>query len=197
MSLVILISNLYNRFKQVVIIIVMEKVFDTLQCMIKDRNYTVTDNLDFGEPVIKVNDDLIVIFVEEAKVGINTIKNIEKTFEETQKNHAIIIYNNSITAFAKQSIIVLESQGKKLEFFKYDELTYNITKHKLVPKHILISNNEKRQLLKHYKVNETQLAYILKTDPVARYYNAKPGNVFKIITHSDVTQQNITYRVVV
>jgi len=165
--------------------------------MIKDRNYTVTDNLSFDEPVNKINDDIIVIFVEEAKVGINTVKNIEKTFEETQTSHAIVIYNASITAFAKQSTLVLEAKGRILEFFKYDELTYNVTKHKLVPKHIIISNNEKKTLLNHYKINENQLASILKKDPVVRYYNAKPGNVFKIVGHSDVTQRSITYRVVV
>lgn len=175
----------------------MEKVVDTLQCMIKDRNYTVTDDLAFDEPVNKINDNLIVIFVEEAKVGINTIKNIEKYFEETQTSHAIVIYNATVTAFAKQSINTLEAQGKVLEFFKYDELTYNITKHKLVPRHMLISDSEKQQLLNHYKVHESQLACILKSDPVVRYYNAQPGNVFKIIRHSDVTQHSVTYRVVV
>ena len=39
-----------------------------------------------------------------------------------------------------------------IEYFLEDELLVNITKHQLVPKHIAITDEEKKQLLKRYKV---------------------------------------------
>lgn len=173
----------------------MEKVSKTLFSMLRDRNIEI-ECTHFNDLITVVNKDLIVIKVEENKVGINTVKSIASSLEDYNANHAIVLYNNSITAFAKNSIVTL-LETKKVEFFMYEELMYNVTEHCLVPKHILISPKEKKTVLKTYNVSEKKIPYILSTDPVSRYYNAQPGQMFKIIRNSEVTCKSISYRVVV
>lgn len=174
----------------------MEKISATLFAMLRDRN-VVIECTHFDDPVTLVNNDLVVIKIEDPKIGINSVKYISTSLENYNVNHAIVLYSNSITAFAKNSIQTLVSEGKMLEFFLYQELMYNVTQHVLVPQHILLSPSEKQKVLKTYKVSEKKVPYILHTDPVSRYYNVKPGQMFKIIRNSDVTCKSISYRIVV
>jgi DNA-directed RNA polymerase subunit H len=56
----------------------------------------------------------------------------------------------------------------------------DVLKHKLVPKHRILSENEKEELLKKYNVSLDKLPKILITDPVVKALNAKIGDVIEI-----------------
>ena len=48
---------------------------------------------------------------------------------------------------------------------------------KLVPRHVLLSDEEKRELLDRYKLRENQLPRLKSSDPVAQYFGAQRGQV--------------------
>ncbi|MEM2874119.1 MAG: DNA-directed RNA polymerase subunit H [Candidatus Nanoarchaeia archaeon] len=56
----------------------------------------------------------------------------------------------------------------------------DITKHVLVPKHILLSEEEAKKLLSQLNISAAQLPSILSTDPMAKALGAKVGNIIKI-----------------
>ncbi len=66
----------------------------------------------------------------------------------------------------------------------------------LVPEHVLLSEEEKEQLLKELNIKLSQLPRMFDTDPVAKELGAKPKDVIKIIRKTEF-EHSIYYRVVV
>jgi DNA-directed RNA polymerases I, II, and III subunit RPABC1 len=64
-----------------------------------------------------------------------------------------------------------------MEHFTEAELMFNVTEHELVPKHVLLTPEEKQELLTRYKLKENQLPRMQMGDPVARYFGLKRGQV--------------------
>ncbi|MEM5882677.1 MAG: DNA-directed RNA polymerase subunit H [Candidatus Aenigmatarchaeota archaeon] len=76
-------------------------------------------------------------------------------------------------------------------------MEFEIENHKLVPKHILLSEKEKEELLKKYGITLKELPRILSSDPMAKALNAKVGDVIKIIRKSPTAESSEYYRVVI
>jgi len=74
---------------------------------------------------------------------------------------------------------------------------FTILDHELVPKHILLTKEEKKQLLEQLKIRPEQLPWIRASDPVAKLIGAKPGDVVKIIRKSPTAGETVAYRFVV
>jgi DNA-directed RNA polymerase subunit H (RpoH/RPB5) len=72
-----------------------------------------------------------------------------------------------------------------------------IEKHELVPKHILLNEKEKEEVLKKYGITLKDLPRILSSDPMAKALNAKVGDIIKIIRKSPTAEVSEYYRVVV
>lgn len=166
----------------------------TLLEMLYDRNYSISE---YGSDCLTASKDdtiLKVFFLLNTKIGIKNINIIYSEMESNNIHKAIIIYSDNISAFAKQ---LLDDDTYDIELFHEDELTFNITHHNYVPKHEIISSDVKDEILKIYNINEKQLPYILSTDPVCKYFNGKPGDVFRITRNFSPNQFSIYYRLCV
>ena len=72
-----------------------------------------------------------------------------------------------------------------------------VSKHVLVPKHIKLTEKEKKELLEKYNITLRELPKILKKDPAIRHLNLKQGDIIKIIRKSQTAGEAIFYRGVV
>ena len=93
------------------------------------------------------------------------------------------------TVKKKEEVKVEEVEEVKEEPFK-------ITQHFLVPKHEVLSEEEKQQVLSRYGVQLYQLPFISVNDPIVRELGAKPGDIIKITRDSETAGKAIYYRVV-
>ena len=159
----------------------------------KDPN----NDLVFQNPTTR--DVIVVVFTRESRIGNKSISPLLTRAKNHQANHTIIVHpRGAIQSIIRKAHQTIEAKTSiKIEFFDYDELQYNVTKHMYVPRHKPLSNDEKEDLFLRYKISAQQLPIILKTDPVSRYYGAEPGTVMEITRRSETCGRYITYRVVV
>ena len=75
--------------------------------------------------------------------------------KEAKADSGIIIISGNLTSQTKQRLTDINFE-LQVGCFNLSELMINITKHTDVPKHILLSDEEKNILLKKYKIKENQ-----------------------------------------
>lgn len=101
------------------------------------------------------NDFIYIEYSDVAKLGVSEIESFGNRLFDKGINSGILIIKGSITALAKQVNIQIFLIKQKIndfykshiEYFEEKELIVNITEHELVPKHVTLSDEEKRQLL--------------------------------------------------
>ena len=135
-------------------------------------------------------------YIPNPKLNKDKITQFFKIMNTFKVDSGIIIIPSSVklSQQAKREIDEINTQIQ-VEVFSLGELVVNITEHELVPKHIILSDEEKQTLLKKYRLKESQLPKILTSDPVARFLGLVKGQVVKIIRASETAGRYITYRI--
>ena len=139
-------------------------------------------------------DQLFVFLPDDDKVGVKTIKQYCEMMKEASVSHAILVVKQGVTPFAKTALQEMASTYL-IEHFRDADLLVDVTEHRLVPAHALLSPEDRQALLDRYKLRAEQLPRIQRTDPVARYYGLKVGDVVKIVRPSETAGRYVTYRV--
>lgn len=169
--------------------------------MMEDRGYIVekiVDNKDTKDVFMiasKAQNRLLIYYVESNKINVKNIKEIEIILNDTNCNELLLIYKCNITTFAKQYILC-DMKHVAVQCFSRQELAFNVTKHVLVPKHEILNTEEKKNVLANYKTPLKNFPYILESDPVAKYYNMKHGQLVKITRYSASAGNYVLYRTV-
>lgn len=199
------------------------RVRKTLMHLCHDRGYLVTqDELDFtldqfkeqfgdrpseGKPsrsslsiLVAHNDDptdqMFVFFPDDEKVGIKTIKAYFTKMQQENIMRSIIVVRGGMTPSAKGGILDMAPKYI-MEMFLETELLINITEHSLVPEHSVMTDDEKKELMQRYRLKESQLPRIQTSDPVARYFGLRRGQVVRIVRNSETAGRYVTYRLVI
>jgi len=160
-------------------------VFENTLKMLEDRSYTIDKTLYKIDEMLEtqfiiipnyIDDKNMAIYFLKTKIGIKDIKYFLTEMEkETTHIHKIIF-------IVKYD---MSNQGKKeltasrfdIEIFNISELVFNVATHMLVPKHILLSDEQCEQVISKFG---KKIPYIKKTDRICRHYDGKIDQVFEI-----------------
>ncbi|KAG7089872.1 hypothetical protein E1B28_011511 [Marasmius oreades] len=195
------------------------KVNRTIHELVKDRGFQVSDeeiNVDlqsfrevyansmgvidrsqlnfFSVSRTDPTDQVFVFFSDEKSVGVKTMRKMLEILEQKSIQRGIIVFPGNMTPSARKVIVAMSAQYR-LEEFSESDLLVNITHHTLVPKHEVLSPEEKNILLERYRLKDTQLPRIQIADPVARYYGLRRGQVVKITRPSETSGRYASYRI--
>ncbi|KAG8623151.1 hypothetical protein KVT40_008127 [Elsinoe batatas] len=137
---------------------------------------------------------IYVEFNPDAAIGIKQLRVFASFLHEHNYYSGVFVTGASITTSALKSAANLPIG---IEVWPEQDLLVNITRHELVPKHILLTPTEKKALLERYRLKETQLPRIRMEDPVAKYLGLRRGQVVKIIRKSETAGRYASYRWVI
>jgi len=137
---------------------------------------------------------IYVDFNSESAIGIKHLRAFASLLHERNFASGIFITGAPVTTSALKQAASLPIG---IEVFHEQDLLVNITRHELVPKHVLLSPEEKKALLERYRLKETQLPRIRIEDPVAKYLGLRRGQVVKIIRKSETAGRYASYRWVI
>jgi DNA-directed RNA polymerase subunit H len=135
---------------------------------------------------------LVWCILDQATVGIAMMNSLYKLLDEKGLERAIVITEGRFTHAAKQG-----AKKKKVELLPKSFPVFEIFDHKLVPKHEILEEKEKKAILAQFKIQPYQMPQIKSTDPAVKAIGAKPGDMLKIIRKSATAGEHIAYRYVV
>lgn len=136
---------------------------------------------------------LAVHFTTEDKLSKKSLEGLSTDYSAQGITDVILITTTKLNPACK---VLLKTIKLNVEHFLVDELQFNVTKHNIVPKHKLMTIDEQKDLLKKLKCGIENLPEILTTDPVARFFGAKVGDVFEIRRPSQTAGHALYYRAV-
>jgi DNA-directed RNA polymerase subunit H (RpoH/RPB5) len=186
-------SILYNEKEETNII------FTNITKMLINRGWITGDIDKIVTDTIKSEDNGEYTLKEKYKIKLyfQKISSIKKTDIEdflvnNKKNHKLLI-TSEINPKTKTDII----KYGNTEIFSKDEFMINIVDHIIIPKHTLLNDDDKKNFFDEYYVKTKDLPRIFVSDPIARYYYAKIGDIFRIERPSITSGLSIIYRIVV
>jgi len=142
-----------------------------------------------------INEQMIIFFPVAPTIGLKHLYEMTTRMQEANIERAIMVVQKALTPSAKKAAAA-QSPTFIIECFQEQELLVNITEHELVPDHIVLTAQEKSQVLEKYMAKDQQLPRLMTIDPVARYYGLKRGQVVKIVRESKTAGRYVAYRLV-
>ena len=135
---------------------------------------------------------------KKATIGKDRIDRILKHMTENAITKVIVVTETALSSQAGGQLTNFPAWT--LEHFMYKELTYNLTEHFLAPKHRLMSLDEITRFLGENDLDTENLPIMSFQDPMARYYGAKPGDLFEIerfdILGASMVSNSVAHRAV-
>ena len=133
----------------------------------------------------------VIVFTHKTKSG-DLARAAADTSEQRLANVIIV----TLEAFKKtQKAAAVGYFGPTHEAFTLAELSINISRHVLVPKHELLSKEDAQALISKVMLSSlAQLPVIKANDAMAKYIRARPGDVVKIERVCPTVGTQIAYR---
>ena len=188
------------------------RILENVIRMLTNRKLLEEDNLEknIKKLIEEKSDDY------EYKIKLDNVGNY---YNKDMKELIVKIYNQKVTGLAKGSILddfmkknitkpkmiivqditnkvedVIINKYSYTEIFVEKNMLFDIVSHIYVPKHELLTPEEVETVLEEYNMNKRTIPKILTTDQITKYFNAKIGDVFRIIRPSEITGESIFYR---
>jgi len=168
-----------------------------LQVLIKLRNYKIIEREETKEGALIIIENpegekgLIWAISAIDTIGVRYVNQMLKHMASKEVKEGIIMgkkYTQSAKSMARRKNIELISQNFP---------SFNIFEHYLVPKHEILSPEERKAVLEKYRIEPYKLPHIKASDPIIRVIKAKPGDIIKITRKSPTAGEYVYYRYVV
>ena len=125
-------------------------------------------------------------------VGIRYVKQLKKAMKAVGAERGILISSSPYSYTAKT-----QSRKEGIELIPRIFPSFDIFEHALVPRHEILTQKEKEEVLAKYRVQPHQFPWVKASDPAVRAVGGTPGDIVRIIRESPTAGKHILYRYVI
>ena len=165
-----------------------DRALQTLQSMLTARGIKSEKFEPVGNPLDETRmytfGGTLIVFSEKTRLTPAEFKNILAYATENGHTSGTIII--TLTK-APESVVELlrtylaNKENTLVQMFYISHLNFDISKHRKVPKHRLLTEDEKTKMMKEYNIDSlNRIPKIDSQDAMARWIGARPGDVVEI-----------------
>lgn len=154
------------------------------------------ENMVYNDDVKMEFDNVRVVYYLGKGIRDSHVRNfIEETELTPEQELIVVIVTNPNDTIRKFQEYIYHSEKMFVNVMYIHNLQFNILEHSLVPKHIILNEDEKKAVYEQYSItNDNQFPEISRFDPVAEAIGLRPNTLCKIIRNSKTAIQSEYFR---
>ena len=179
-----------------------DKALEVIKTMLINRKFKITEHEVVGNPLDETRmytmDGVLIIFSEKSRLTEPVLNTYISFAEEGYKNGTIIVTLIQPSDTVISLIRDYNSDLKKpfLQIFDIRHIQFDISTHRKVPPHRIITTEELALLEKKMNITNSkkQLPWIDSQDAMAKWIGARDGDVVEILRFSESAGTTPYYR---
>jgi DNA-directed RNA polymerase subunit H (RpoH/RPB5) len=141
---------------------------------------------------------ILLIFSTKTRVSEKELNNFLSFAGENNFASGIIIVSPSRPSESVMKVLIGHNAVREnvyVQIFDIRSLGFNISKHRKVPQHRIVRENEKPDIIKNYNLKFIeQIPKIFSQDAMAKFIGARPGDVVEVLGLCETSADNLRYR---
>ena len=141
---------------------------------------------------------ILIIFSTKTRVSEKELNNFLSFAAENNFTSGIVIVSPSRPSESVMKVLIghnAQRDNVYVQIFDIRSLGFNISKHRKVPRHRIVKENEKPEIIKSYNLKSIdQIPKILSQDAMAKFIGARPGDVVEVMGLCETSADNLRYR---
>lgn len=179
-----------------------DRALDNLKSMLTARGFksdgfeTVSDPLD--ETTMYTFGGMLIIFGNKTRVSVNDMTAFIKYAIEHDYLHGLLVVTLSKASEAVLAYIrdyISKSDNMLVQLFEIRKLQIDIPRHRDVPKHRILSQEERAAVIKKFNMlTGTECPKIDSQDAMGKWIGARPGDMIEVSGLDEAAATNVHYR---
>jgi DNA-directed RNA polymerase subunit H len=165
-----------------------ERALDTLKTILTARGFKAESFDSLGSPLDETNmytfGGALVVFSNKTRVTEKELNNFLTYASENDHSNSMIVVtlskpSEAVLAFLRDYIS--QPENMLVQMFEIRKLQFDISKHRDVPKHRILNQEERSAIMKEYNIMDPlQCPRIDSQDPMAKWVGARPGDMIEV-----------------
>ena len=174
----------------------------TLKSMLTARGLVAEDFDSLGNPLDETKmytfAGLLIIFSTKTRVSEKELNTFLTYAKENNHNSGILITSPSRPSESVLTILrnhITDRNNPLVQIFETRHLQFEISNHRYVPSHRILTNEESESVMKEFNVSVPRsFPKIDSQDPMAKWIGARPGDVIEVKGLCESSGENRRYR---
>jgi DNA-directed RNA polymerase I, II, and III subunit RPABC1 len=179
-----------------------QRALITLKAMLQKRGFKAENFEVIGQALDETKmysfEGMLIVFSMKSRVSEKDLQAYIEYSKENRYGSGIIIVTYtrpSEATLAALRLYISERENPLVQIFEIRHLQFDISKHRKVPAHRIISDEERTEMMKEFHVKDpSMLPKIDSQDAMARWIGVRPGDVVEVVGMCETSVDNRRYR---